>query len=277
MPSIGVVHLVRQSNGLEPLREFLQSYAKHRAGEPHDLLIVFKGFGTKARGPWDDLLAPFPHQVLEVDDAGLDLGAYFRAVHSFGHDYLLFLNSYSRILCDDWLTKLHEHGRRPGVGAVGAAGSWESMYTTWLDDNRTAGFWKTLRPKFKARTRQMYEWFPPLPNHHLRTNAFMAPRELLASLTVPALLTKEDTHRFESGRKGLSSQIRERGRELLVVGRDGRAYAGPEWPRSCTFRAGDQCNLLIADNQTEAYLKADDVRRRRLAMLAWGAYHPSCP
>jgi len=277
MAAIGVIHLVRQCNGPEPLRAFLQSYAAHPAGVAHDLLIVYKGFRPGERGVCEELLAGFPHQVLEVPDAGFDLGAYFRAVHAFRHDCLMFLNSFSRILCDRWLALLYEHVQRPGVGAVGAAGSWESMYTTWLQDNRRAGFWKTLRPKFRARTRLMRERFEPLPNYHLRTNAFMASRELLASLRLPELPTKEDTHRFESGVSGLSHQIRARGLELLVVGRDGRAYEAPQWPSSCTFRVGDQRNLLIADNQTEAYRTADEAGRRRLATLAWGTYMERCP
>lgn len=276
MHSIGVVHLVRQCNGPDPLRAFVQSYQAHPAGEPHDLLIVYKGFNDGDRGACEELLGSVPHRALDVPDEGFDIGAYFHAVHRFPHAYLLFLNSFSRIVCDDWLAILYRHLRQPGVGAVGAGGSWESMYTTWLNDNARAGFWKTLRPKFKTRTHYMRERFAPLPNHHLRTNAFMASRDLLASLHVPALQTKEDTHMFESGVGGMSHQIRERGLRLLVVGRNGRAYEAPQWASSCTFRAGDQSNLLIADNQTESYLAADVEGRRRLSTLAWGTPIERC-
>ena len=111
--------------------------------------------------------------------------------------------------------------------------------------------------------------FPPFPNPHLRTNAFLLERELLLSLRPGPLRTKRDCHLFESGKHSLTRQITARGLAAVVVGRDGRAYLPPEWPASETFRQGEQRNLLIADNRTRQYSEGDEELRRELAAIAW--------
>ena len=57
---------------------------------------------------------------------------------------------------------------------------------------------------------------------------------------------------------------------VLVVGRDGNAYAPEQWPASATFRLGTQSNLLIADNQTDLYDSSDEVEKKILSEYAWG-------
>jgi hypothetical protein len=56
----------------------------------------------------------------------------------------------------------------------------------------------------------------------------------------------------------------------VLVGRDGRVYEMQEWDRSDTFRQSRQENLLIADNQTDAYDQASAAERAALAGHAWG-------
>ncbi|HVT35522.1 MAG TPA: hypothetical protein VHE37_08060, partial [Nevskiaceae bacterium] len=124
------------------------------------------------------------------------------------------------------------------------------------------------------------DWFRPrrfaeFPNPHLRTNGFMAAREVLLQLRVPPIRNKDDAHRFESGVHGFTAQLKGLGLRSLLVGADGKAYEPAEWPESRTFRLGDQDNLLMADNQTRTYLAADADTRRKLSNLAWGARAPS--
>jgi hypothetical protein len=56
----------------------------------------------------------------------------------------------------------------------------------------------------------------------------------------------------------------------VVAGRDGRVFDVPGWPRSATFRAGDQANLLVADNRTDDWERATPERRAELTRMAWG-------
>lgn len=261
------VHLVRKSNGLQPFRAFLQSYERRPAGMEHDLLILFKGFADGDISDYAGLLQRHPHQSMLVPDSGFDIGPYFRAVTQFDHRYFVFLNSFSQLLCDGWMTKLYRHARQPGVGAAGASGSWESLSAEAARAGR-AGWIRRLRTGLKqARARKQ---FPDFPNYHLRTNAFMSSRETLRMLRLPTLHTKEDAHGFESGVGGLTWQLLAMNKRVLVVGCDGEAYEKEQWPASRTFRSGRQKNLLVADNQTRLFEQADSETRRRLAALAWG-------
>jgi hypothetical protein len=113
--------------------------------------------------------------------------------------------------------------------------------------------------------------FPGFPNPHIRSSGFVVPRELLVQLEWPDIRQKQDAWRFENGRKSLSAQLRSRGLELIVAGRDGVGYPVDQWHESETFRAGEQANLIIADNRTEDYARADEAQRKYLSGLAWGS------
>jgi hypothetical protein len=112
--------------------------------------------------------------------------------------------------------------------------------------------------------------FPMFPNYHISTNAFMLRRSLLVRVRLGSLQTKKDVYRFESGRQSLTRQVMNAGRRPLVVGKDGNAYEKEDWHKSGTFRQDDQKNLLVSDNQTEAYAESDAAQKWRLSRMAWG-------
>jgi hypothetical protein len=164
-----------------------------------------------------------------------------------------FVNTNSVILHDGWLGALDEHLLSPGVGIVGTGGSYESAYSAAP---------RPLRP-FRRD-------FDPFPNPHIRTNGFALKRELLLSLAWPLPRRKLDAWRLESGQRGISRQICERGLSMLVVGRDRAAYPQERWRESATFRSGGQLNQLVADNRTREYETVSERRRLHLEHLAWG-------
>jgi hypothetical protein len=271
MAEVCVVHLVRAQNGPDPLRRFLASYLAHPAGAEHDLAIVLKGFPGER--PTSEILAalePVPHRRLVVPDGGFDIGSYVAAARALPHRQVCFLNSFSRILADGWLRAMLRVLASPGVGLVGASGTWESPYTNLLRARATAG--SSLRALARAVAAQrLRPSFGPFPNPHVRTNAFLIDREAFLRLAPARVRTKMDAYRFESGKQGFTRQVVAAGLRALVAGRDGRGYEPADWPRSATFRAGDQENLLVADNQTEAYLGASSSERAVMSELAWGS------
>ncbi len=298
MAEVGVVHLVRRKNGVAPFERFLVSYREHPAGIPHDLVLIFKGFpfkrGTEA---YDRLLADVPHRRMYLADYGFDLRPYFRAVAALEHRYLCFLNSFSRILDRDWLAKLHRWASANGVGVAGATASYQSFSTHSADRDRML---RAMSPVAQLRWRinHVFEgmqarlvaqrgaawllgeaglwdparYFPPFPNYHVRTNAFMASRETLAGVRIGPVLFKLSAFMFESGRDSLTNQIVRLGLRPLMVGGDGVGYEKENWHRSNTFRQGRQENLLVADNQTDLYAAADAGGRAELSRLAWGEH-----
>lgn len=298
---LAVVHLVRKSNGIEPLARFLDSYRRHRAGAEHELVLLLKGFADERDAEAHVALArdlePFS---LHLPDVGFDLGAYRRAAETLPHRRLALLNSFSEVLAEDWLGILLDAMAGRGVAAVAASGSWGSQvshmrYELGLGGPYEAVFASrsqthevfarlaglpvgaTASPSLLSR---LHSWsviarqlvgFAQFPAPHLRTNGLLVGRLAWLDACRNEPRDKLAAHRMESGRRGITARLRAHGGELLLAGRDGRRYRCPEWPASATFWQGDQGNLLVADNQTNAYRDGDAVTRRVLAGYAWGS------
>lgn len=298
MTDIGVVHLVRRKNGIAPFERFLASYLKHPAGQPHELVLLFKGFsGAGGLADYEQLLSSVSHRPIFIPDRGLDLNAYFTAAEQLDYAYFCFLNSYSRILAQDWLAKLYRWITKEGVGLVGATGSCQSIVGGYTEQQQRI---QALPPVQRTYTRirraladrrsgmfmrraslwllrvagiwQPQKDFPPFPNYHLRTNAFMAARQTLRRVHPGPMSTKLSAYRFESGNDSLTNQVRRLGLRVVVVGRDGECYEPERWHLSNTFWQSAQENLLVSDNQTEFYDSSDPSVRAELAQYAWGGF-----
>ena len=251
-----VVHLVWAPLGIEPLERFARSYRAHPAGTEHRVLMVFKEFRDDAAlDAARQVVADIPHEELHMPRRKLDLAAYVRIAHDTDAEYLHFLNSNSELLAPDWLAYPLAHLRDDGTGMVSATGSYESL----VDERSLVS--RALRGRR----------FDTFPNPHLRTNAFAMPSALMRSLDWPEVRTKRGAWGLENGKQSVTRQVWDRGLDTLVVGRDGGAYGRERWRESATFRAGEQRNLLVADNRTRQFAEADPDEQRRLARLAWGS------
>jgi hypothetical protein len=248
-----VVHLVWGPLGLEPVDRFVAAYRAYDAGAPHRLLVVLNGFGAgdDASAVRERFAALDVHE-LRLESPCIDLAAYRRAIDEVDAAWLLFLNSYSEPLDDGWLAKPLEHLSRPGVGLVGATASYEGT---------PAGITERL-----LRRRAICRF----PNPHIRTNAFMLAGPLARELDWGDVRSKRRAWALENGPRSLTSQVRARGLDAVVVGRDGKAYPRDQWRAAAVFRAGGQENLLVSDNRTREYAEATPARRRELERLAWG-------
>lgn len=244
-----VVYLAWTPYGVGYAESFLESYREHDAGTPHRLLLLLAG-AEEDRTPWRRLFASVEHEALEVGE-GVDLGHYRAAVDGVAAQRYCFLNTVTTVLEGDWLGRLERALLASEVGMVGATGSYETP--------------NAVRPGPLRRLRPGFERFP---NPHLRTNGFAMERSLLIELDWPAKLTRTEAVLLEGGSASLTRQVRERGLQTLVVGRDG-AYPSERWRESATFRCGGQSNLLLSDNRTRHYAEAGPLVRRGLAWLAW--------
>jgi hypothetical protein len=266
---IGLIYLAWAPLGLDPVRAFLRSYRARRSGAQHELVIVLNGTQleqAKRALSREALLAELngtEYRLIELDRPVLDLTAYAEAALRVEHGRLCFLNSYSVVLVDDWLRQLDRAIDSPAIGLAGATGSWESRATLI---NGTTMHWIYQLVKLREKRRD----FPSFPNPHIRTTAFMLERELLLELALEPPYDKRTAYLLESGRQSITRQVQGRGLRTVVVGREGRAYDVKEWPRSCTFRSGEQSNLLVADNRTNEWEQATTEQRRLLTHYAWG-------
>lgn len=270
---IEVVYLIRWSNPIDLTRRFAESYLSFPAGIEHRLTLICKGFQSQKqidehRSQFDGT-APF---VIEMPDVGYDIGAYRFAVDQSNQDLYCFLNSYSVICAPRWLESFSDCALDPRVGLVGATASYESPFSEVMA--RLAARRPSLGMLRHGIPGAIKQWlyFPPFPNPHIRTNAFMMRRSVLQRVMWPRSPSRRAALRFEAGRQSLTRQVQKMHLEVVVVGCDGRHYPISQWPSSCTFRQNGQHNVLVADNRTIEYNTATPERRRQLAINAWGPY-----
>jgi hypothetical protein len=183
---------------------------------------------------------------------------------------MLCLNTHSVVHADDWVAILFDSARKPGVGAAGATGSWESHFSTQSRLSRPEKAVQKLK-RFADLCWYRYH-FPKFPNAHLRTNAFMIRRSDLLAFAAQNRLprTKKKALVIESGRSGLTAFLRRKNMRVVVCGADGAAFSLNDWPASQTYYRGSQENLLVDDNQTRRYRQADNRHRGGMQLAVWG-------
>ena len=249
--SIAVAFLARgaDSGWYSSCDRFLRSYQRWISGVDHTLYIIFKGFSDEyTLNEAKDLFKCLDHIPIYLGDKNLDIGAYIEWANQISEEIICVFNTMSEILTKNWLLKLFVNLTSPNVGLVGATGSYESL-------------------------RKWHKNIPKFPNFHLRSNAFMIQRKLFCQITKGVLITnKIDAFNFESGPNSLTRQIIAMGREVLLVGRNGRGYSPMWWPLSDTYRQGTQSNLLIGDNQTRDFAGFPLHGKRFVIRRTWGSY-----
>lgn len=292
MKKICVVHLVRFCNNIDLFISFIKSYKCFSAGVEHNLLIVFKGFTSdqKDLATYRNLLEHIDYNEYFVSDEGVDITAYIKVMNAFRYDAYCFLNSHSKILAQDWLSKLYAALEQENVGLVGATGSYQSMYTDqigpgirFLTRVKSKSFFKNifhfifwLLSNFCKPIVFFWRWiffsinFDKFPNPHIRSNAFIVPSEVTMKICHLTIKTKMDAWLFESGKNGLTSIVKNMGKKVLIVGKNGKSYEEYQWENCGIYKQANQANLLIADNQTNVYQHGDIDLRKLHAKYAWG-------
>jgi hypothetical protein len=140
---LAVVYLARFAEGSKPVAGFIKSYARHDAGIAHDRVVIRKGFAGQDTTQ-DRIIAPWSRHAYDVSDDGFDITAYAQVAARLPHRHVVFLNTFSEIVADGWLRKLHAAMQDPAVGIAGATGSFESLRSSmkrvnkgwWLFENR---------------------------------------------------------------------------------------------------------------------------------------------
>lgn len=294
-----VVHLVWGPAGIAPFEAFLASYERVHAGLAHDLVLLFNGVSDLE--PYRSRTRHLRVHEVVLPAPSLDLPAYLAAARVLPHRRLCLLNSYAVIRAPRWLALLSAALETPRAGVAAATGSWGSHRSFALSLLRlpngygdALGDRRAMAPAFRSvgtaprigRVRRLAKaaldlpreiaGYPGFPAPHVRTNAFVIERELLLSLRSGRIASKSAAYRFEGGTRGLTGQLRARGLEPLVVGRDGVALTHDAWPRADIFWQGTQRDLLVADNQTRAYASGGAKVREALSRYAWGSQARWC-
>lgn len=296
MKKVAVIYLVWAPYGCSLVQRFVDSYKRFPGCHPHRLVVVFNGCMNndqlaELKNPFSDLR----YEECVLDTPMQDIPAYFKAASRLTEDYMVILNSYSQLLCPQWLEFLLSAIELPDTGVAGATGSWASLYSRRRDElglkseysgllrkhevvtRGGASFPRRLYRKIRSRLRGAMEirtlsrTFIPFPSYHIRTNAFAIRREVFLKIKVNALRTKWDAWEFENGRNGFTVQLLEAGLQPRVVGKSGGVYRKEEWAISNTLWQQEQEELIVSDNQTGFYTDGDHEKRKFLSTWAWGA------
>jgi hypothetical protein len=324
--NLAVIYLARFAEGPNPVANFIESYNRHEAGIAHDRVVIRKGFSDDDTEQDRKLRSFFPN-VISISDEGFDITAFAKAAAQLPHNHVVFLNTFSEIVSDDWLAKLSLALSGPAIGIAGTTGSYESLHSSMkrlnkglfqnqllpsaarmrrlsriarrlfpkqfvsrvvaaviaysasrnrakndrMPDDQFEAFWE--RETMPGGTFEDLKTIPLYPNAHIRTNAFIIERQIFLDTLPTSITTKRDTYLYESGPDSLTRQILRRGKKAVVVGRDGQSYSIDQWPRSRTFRLGDQRNLLVQDNQTRAFEAMNNTEKRAFVEATWGEDH----
>jgi len=307
---ICLVHIVREVNGLSWLQGFADALRAHPPGVDYELVLAMKGFTSERQArPYLQEVADLAPEALFVEDRGFDTGTYIDVAERLRRHRYCFVKCQCRPLVDGWLAKLDTALARPGVGQVGATGSWASLhswltyslglpsaYSSLLPERRAVrevlaaiqveqgaierpSTAHSIRMRLKTLSNVPEELFGfrPFPVPCIRGNSYAMTHAALSELRLFEIHTKADTLALESGRQNFTLQLERMGCTSLVVDRAGAVYGPDDWHRSRTFMQGDQEDLLVAENHTRCYTDGDLARRRFLSTCAWGPYADPAP
>lgn len=254
--SVAVIFLARGvGGGIGAAEAFFASYRTHPAGVHHRLVVLAKGWeGVPGRARLDDLARKHDAAIIDLPDDGFDWGAYMRATPRLDEDWACFLNTHSRILTDGWLAKLCSAVEQPRIGAAGATGSWgtlapvfQFLSPTIRDIYHGAGFIKATIAAgymytlgYPLACLRNGNRFPPFPNFHLRSNAFLINRKLFLEYanTVSLPRSKPDafdlewqqiSHPLPDGARTCRGGRRRRWYRLPARGMDGEQHVSRAW------------------------------------------------
>ena len=286
--AIAVVYLARgKDHGESGYATFLNSYWRRASTIPHELVILSKGWESRAaeHRRLQQVAASRGYRLLELPDDGFGTAAFFRAAALLDAEYLLFLTSTSTIESENYLEHLWKHVRRPGVGLVGTMGSWVRPMTPFCakiaryrQKNTVFAWLRMHRYKFRHRHDPGMAYHELLqgchfPNYSIRTTGFMIRRSIFLDYidTVPFPVTQLDGYNVEHCRQSLTKYVMN-GLRLrpLIVGADGNAYEPDEWDKSNTFFVPDCSNALISDACSRYYQGLPPEEKRLHEEASWG-------
>ena len=254
--------------GIEYLKRFVSSYTKFKSGCKHKLLICFKGFSnTYELEEWKKIINHDFIELFEKNEKNdFDIGSYFRIAEAYKDNLILFLDTHTRMNCDNWLKIFLDNYRSKRL--IGATGSFASISSQFL------GFYYTQYSKFQQLRWGLYHWrrFKLFPNPHIRTTGFFLRGLDLLNLDFDRnkFDKKIETNYFESGRKNITLQLKKQGYEVGLVNSDNIFFETSQWKNSNTYCLNAQKKLIFIDNRTEEYNLSDNKKKKKMTKFCWG-------
>ena len=188
------------------LLDFVKFYKKFKSGLKHQLVICFKLLNNKEIKKLKKLLKGIKYTEF-IDphvNNDWDFGSYKRVAKTFYDQDILFLNSHSYPVCNNWLKKLFLYKTKKTV--ITPTASYESIVDSIKLKNK---FHKIIR--YLIRKYRFTKNFDKFPNPHIHTSSFLINSKIFYDYVKDKKLrNKEDTLRIESGKKSLTKYLKKK-------------------------------------------------------------------
>lgn len=248
------------------LINFVKNYQKFRSGKKHKLIICFKQIKLTQIINYRKILKKIKY--IEFIDPGTkndwDFGSYKRVSKTFFDKDILFLNSHSYPVCNDWLKKLFKFKKKNTV--IAPMASYESMNDS-------------IKLKYKFHKFIRFIWrkiifkknFDNFPNPHIRTSSFLINSKIFYNfIKNKELNNKFDTLKIESGKKGLTKFLKRKNFNIFVVNFDGVKFQEQDWYKSETYNYFKKNKAIISDKYTRNYSNLNNLEKIKMRKKTWG-------
>ncbi|WP_440910901.1 hypothetical protein [Candidatus Pelagibacter sp.] len=266
MNNLAVLYLISVYDDRNNLKKFINNYLKFDSGVNHELIICFKNFDQ------DDDIFTIPEltkiEFTKVIDNknynDYDWGSYYRFAKEYSNKVIFFMNCHSRPIVNNWLKFFCDNYNNRSL--LGPAGSFESMVNSALKGLHTKNNFKSI-----IYTISNFFDFPLFPNPHIRSNCFMISAEnfLKLNFNQKYKYKKKGTWINESGRNGMTNQLKKKKFNIFIVNSDGKKFYENEWHLSKTYALEDQSKLIIEDKFSKIFSRMENEQKIKFQKLVW--------
>ena len=247
------------------IEKFIKHYRKYNSGIDHNLLICFKMLKENDILLIKNFLKKVNYTLFidPVETNDFDFGSYKRVAQLHYDKQILFLNSHSYPICDDWLSILLNNNDINTL--IGTSASNESIYDTFKLKKRYK-FFSYLFKKFFLKKK-----FNSFPNPHIRTSSFLIYGQLFLNyMKDKNIKSKENAWEIESGKKSLTNYFKQKKYPVYIVNSDGKKFTETNWMYSETYCYSKQSKSIISDKHTRKYLSLSEKDRMSSQIKVWG-------
>jgi hypothetical protein len=246
--------------------DFINNYLKYDPGEKHELLICFKNLDKNSIKSYVRLLKKIQYSIFldQKNDNDFDFMSFYRVAKKYKDYLILFLNSQSYPIVNNWLKLIAKHYKPNRF--IGTTGSYESISSMSFFRNNHENYLN-----FFLRIIKFFVHFPLFPNPHIRTTGFMlASKDYLKFKFENKYNSKFDAWKTESGRSSLTNFFKKKNFEIIVANSDGNIFFENDWRKSNTYATNNQEKLIISDKRTRKYLDFKISDKKIKEKIVWG-------
>jgi len=248
------------------LIDFINNYKKYKPGLNHKLVICLKLLNINEINKIRKYLKNTKYiEFIDPEKKNdWDFGSYKRISEKFYNKDVLFLNSHSYPVCNNWLKKLFVHKNKENV--IATTSSYESLVDSVKLKNKFHKIIRYIKRKYHFSLN-----FNKFPNPHFRTTGFLINSKIfLTYIKNKKLEYKEDALKIESGKNGLTNYLKKKKMKIFVVNSDGNKFKENDWKFSETYCFTFQNKSIISDKHTRKYLKLSADEKYKVRLKVWG-------